>query len=89
MKIKIIIAFLFVFIAGIFLGYKLTDKQFLITSKELMNERIKIYDSIKDNFGVYSNDDKNVKVISTINLFKNMEFYIIEEEGIKTIRCAE
>ena len=89
MKIKIIIAFLFVFIAGILLGYKLTDKQFLITSKELMNERIKIYDSVKDNFGVYSNDDKNVKVISTINLFKNMEFYIIEEEGIKTIRCAE
>lgn len=89
MKIKISIAFLFVFIAGIFLGYKITNRQFLITSKELMNERIRIYDSVKENFGECSSDDKTIKVITTINLFKDIVFYVVEEEGIKTIRCAK
>ncbi len=89
MKIKTLIAFLFVFVFGIFLGYKFTERQFLITSIELNKERIKIFNSIKENFGECSYDDENLKVIKSINLFKDMEFYIIEEENIKTIRCAK
>lgn len=91
MKSKIIKSFLLIlaFLIGGFCGYKLTDKQFIVASKELNKERIRIYNSVKDNFGIYDSSDESIKQLDTINLFKNMDFYIVEYKGIKTIRCAE
>ena len=77
------------FFAGCVFGYIQTNRQYDRVSVALHKERLRIYNQIKENYGVYEKDCKDVKKIAVIDFFKSMALYVVEENGVKTIRVSE
>ena len=88
-KVFAVFTSILIFALGCIFVYKLTNRQFFITSLQLKEERCKFYNVIKENFGVIDINNQSITKIETINLYKNMDFYIVQENNVKTIRCAE
>ena len=77
------------FFAGCVFGYIQTNRQYDRVSVALQKERSRIYNQIKENYGVYEKGSKDVKEIAVIDFFKSTALYIVEENGVKTIRVSE
>ena len=84
-----IIAVTVSFFAGCVFGYIQTNRQYDRVSVALRKERSRIYNQIKENYGVYEKGCKDVKEIAAIDFFKSMALYVVEENGVKTIRVSE
>ena len=84
-----IIAVTVSFFAGCVFGYIQTNRQYDRVSVALRKERLRIYNQIKEDYGVYEKGCKDVKEIAAIDFFKSMALYVVEENGVKTIRVSE
>ena len=84
----IIVATVSFFAGGVF-GYIQTNRQYDRVSVALRKERSRIYNQIKENYGVYEKGCKDVKEIAVIDFFKSTALYVVEENGVKTIRVSE
>ena len=74
---------IFCFFAGVISESKYTSL-FRNASYEIS---IRIYNSVRDEFGVY---DKNKDhVIKTIHVWKDMDFAVVNNDGQKSIRVYE
>lgn len=77
------------FFAGCVFGYIQTNRQYDRVSAALQKERSRIYNQLKENYGVYEENRKDVKKIASIDFFKSAALYVVEENGVKTIRVSE
>lgn len=84
-----IIAVTVSFFAGCVFGYIQTNRQYDRVSVALRKERSRIYNQIKENYGVYEKGCKGVKEIAVIDFFKSTALYVVEENGVRTIRVSE
>jgi hypothetical protein len=94
MTIKKILAFCIIsvilFTAGIITGYLWTNRQWRNSDNELRIFSSYLYNEINKNFGsIESTGVENKNIIDRIPFYKEKDFAIILEDGIKTIRIWE